>query len=184
MILNPKKRMTPEEALAHKWIKDASKEQISKNVLTRLALFKKPNAFQREILLLLGALLNSKELKEIRETFSAIDIDSSGAISLKELEDAYKQAGQLREDVDEIIKKVDFDHNGEINYSEFITGTLDRNLLSKENLWKGFKYLDTDNFELLTYECLKNTFQRRGDFTLENFNSMMAEVEVQTPLRD
>jgi Ca2+-binding EF-hand superfamily protein len=43
--------------------------------------------------LLLGALLNSKELKEIRETFSAIDQDSSGAISLKELENAFKQAG-------------------------------------------------------------------------------------------
>jgi hypothetical protein len=40
-----KKRMTPEKALAHKWIRDASKEQINKNVLTRLALFKKPNAF-------------------------------------------------------------------------------------------------------------------------------------------
>jgi hypothetical protein len=109
IVPDPKKRMTPEKALAHRWIRDASKEQISKNVLTRLALFKKPNAFQREILLLLGALLNSKELKEIRETFSAIDQDSSGAISLKELENAFKQAGQSREDIDEIIKKVDFD---------------------------------------------------------------------------
>jgi len=35
--------------------------------------------------LLLGALLNSKELKEIRDTFSAIDEDSSGAISMAEL---------------------------------------------------------------------------------------------------
>lgn len=60
---------------------------------------------------MLGALLNSKELKEIRETFSAIDLDSSGAISLKELQNAFKQAGDLRrdEDLDEIIKKVDFD---------------------------------------------------------------------------
>lgn len=74
--------MTPEQALSHKWIRSASKEQISRSVLTRLALFKKPNAFQKEILLLLGALLNSKELKEIRDTFSAIDVDSSGSISL------------------------------------------------------------------------------------------------------
>lgn len=49
--------------------------------------------FQREVLLLLGALLNSKELKEIRETFSAIDVDSSGAISMVELKNAFRQAG-------------------------------------------------------------------------------------------
>lgn len=58
--------------------------------MTRLELFNKPNMFQREVLLLLGALLNSKELKEIRETFSAIDEDSSGAISLKELSNAFR----------------------------------------------------------------------------------------------
>lgn len=57
--------------------------------MSRLALFSKPNVFQREVLLLLGALLNSKDLKEIRETFSAIDIDSSGAITGKELYQAY-----------------------------------------------------------------------------------------------
>lgn len=48
-------------------------------------MFKKPNLFQREILLLLAALLNGKELKEIRETFAAIDSDSSGSISIAEL---------------------------------------------------------------------------------------------------
>ena len=59
-------------------------------MLTRLALFKQPNAFQKEILLLLAALLNSKDLKEIRDTFSAIDVDSSGSISLAELCNAFK----------------------------------------------------------------------------------------------
>ena len=49
------------------------------------------------------------------------------------------------------MKKIDFDENGEINYSEFISGALDRNLLSKENLWKVFKYLDTNNEDKLTY---------------------------------
>ncbi len=64
-----------------------------------------------------------------------------------ELHNAFKQAGDIvkDEDIDEIIKKVDFDQNGEINYSEFISGTLDRKLMSKDNLWKVFKYLDSDN---------------------------------------
>ena len=125
--------------------------------MSRLALFKKPNIFQREILLLLGALLNSKELKEIRDTFAAIDEDSSGAISLQELQNAFRQAGQQRaeEDIGEIISKVDFDQNGEINYSEFISGTLDRQLITRDNLWKVFKYLDHGELDLLSYDSMR-----------------------------
>jgi len=33
--------------------------------------------------------LNSKELKDIRDTFSAIDVDSSGTITLGELSAAF-----------------------------------------------------------------------------------------------
>ena len=112
--------------------------------------------------MLLAALLNGKELKEIRETFAAIDSDSSGSISITELCQAYKEAGgQVLEqdvEVDDIMKRVDFDNNGEINYSEFISGTLDRNLLTKDNLWKVFKYLDIDGQDMLTYESLKHAF--------------------------
>ena len=41
------------------------------------------------------------------------------------------------------MKRVDFDENGEINYSEFISGTMDRTLMSRDNLGKVFKYLDS-----------------------------------------
>jgi Ca2+-binding EF-hand superfamily protein len=58
--------------------------------MQRLAMFKKPSMFQKEILLLIGTLLNSKELKEIRDTFAAIDADSSGTITLAELKLAFK----------------------------------------------------------------------------------------------
>jgi hypothetical protein len=58
--------------------------------MQRLAMFKKPSMFQKEILLLIGTLLNSTELKEIRDTFAAIDADSSGTITLAELKVAFK----------------------------------------------------------------------------------------------
>jgi hypothetical protein len=56
------------------------------------------------------------------------------------------------------MKRVDFDQNGEINYSEFISGSLDRNLFTRDNLWKVFKYLDSQGYELLTYDTLLQSF--------------------------
>ena len=101
-------------------------------------MFKKPSLFQKEILLIIGTLLNSKELKEIRDTFAAIDADSSGTITLDELKAAFKQAGggAVNRAAEEIIRCVDFDENGEINYSEFVSSTLDRSLVSEGNLYK------------------------------------------------
>ena len=54
-----------------------------------------------------------------------------------------------------------------------MSGTLDRNMLCKENLYKVFKYLDTENMELLTYESLKKAFQRKGNFQLDIYNKMV-----------
>lgn len=113
------------------------------------------------MLLLLGALLNSKELKEIRDTFSAIDTDSSGTITLAELSAAFQQAGggESPQNLREIIKRVDFDENGEINYSEFVSSTLDRTLLNRENLLKVFRFLQLNESEPgLTYHSLRAAF--------------------------
>ena len=85
------------------------------------------------------------------------------------------------DDIDDIMKRVDFDENGEINYSEFVSGTLDRSLLSRENLLKVFKYLDSQAHEVLTYDSLMRSFERRGDFNLEEFNKMMAEINILPP---
>ncbi|TNV85162.1 hypothetical protein FGO68_gene11276 [Halteria grandinella] len=184
--LDPKKRLTPEQALSHPWItmeattQQPKLSQASKQVLTRLAMFQKPNLFQKEILLLLGALLNSKQLKEIRDTFSAIDADSSGTITLAELSAAYQQAGgEAPPNLKEIIKRVDFDENGEINYSEFVSSTLDRTLLNRENLLKVYRFLQQDeNEQGLTYHTLRAAFQRKGDFDQKLFDKMMIEIAL------
>ena len=43
------------------------------------------------------------------------------------------------------MQNVDFDGDGEISYSEFLTATLDtKTYLSKENLKVAFKHFDTE----------------------------------------
>lgn len=84
---------------------------------------------------------------------------------MAELSAAYQQAGQEElssspPNLSEIIRRVDFDENGEINYSEFVSGTLDRTLLNRDNLLKVFRFLldSTCQAEVLTYHSLKCAF--------------------------
>ena len=49
-------------------------------------------------------------------------------------------------EVDRIMQHVDIDGNGHIDYSEFITATIDkRKLLSKERLKAAFSIFDRDD---------------------------------------
>ena len=66
------------------------------------------------------------------------------------------------EEIESIIRRVDYDNNGEINYSEFLSGTIDQKLINETNLFQLFKFLDAFNTNYLTKESLAWTFQRAG----------------------
>merc|ERR1712137_590966 len=59
---------------------------------------------------------------ELREAFKVFDNDGSGSISNDELRRVMTGYGEKLsdEEVDEMIKEGDVDHDGEINYEEFI----------------------------------------------------------------
>ena len=90
-----------------------------------------------------------------------MDEDHSGLISIDELKHAYKK--DILPDIEDeqlelIIKRIDYDNNGEINFTEFLSGTLREDNLSKENLEMLFKQLDVLNEECLTKESLLKVF--------------------------
>lgn len=90
------------------------------------------------MLLLLVNQLDDEDLKKNKETFRAIDVDHSGLISTDELKKAFHKIDLHNfsdEAFESMIKRVDYDNNGEINYSEFLSGTIDEIHLSEDNLY-------------------------------------------------
>ena len=61
-----------------------------------------------------------------------------------------------------MIKRVDYDQNGEINYSEFLSGTISDTHFTPENMMLLFKYFDTNNEDLITVQSFEKAFQRSG----------------------
>jgi len=60
--------------------------------------------------------------RELRRFFRALDIDSSGEISIAELESPLLTTGVVSsmKELEDLVKKIDYDHSGEIDLQEFM----------------------------------------------------------------
>lgn len=77
------------------------------------------------------------------------------------------------------MQSVDYDGNGEINYSEFLSGTINESHLTEENLKHLFNYLDANNEKLISKEGLAKVFQRSGKVIDEaEIIEMLKELEI------
>lgn len=72
--------------------------------------------------LILPKRFNDQKRAKFRATFNDFDKDSSGQISTHELKTALNRIGlELTEDhVDSVIKSLDFDQSGQLNFEEFL----------------------------------------------------------------
>jgi calcium-dependent protein kinase len=62
----------------------------------------------------------------LKNAFRELDTDNSGTLSMTEIKSAMMEMKIPQAELEQIFKNVDFNHDGEINYSEFLAVTVDR----------------------------------------------------------
>lgn len=140
---NLKLRMTVEQALEHPWINQKPQEEAGlsearqrrdERVFKRIKELKSLKRLQQEILLILVSLIDENQFQENKHTFQTIDVDHSGSIDKQELKKALTFLLQERfedREFDELVDKLDFDKDGQISYSEFLSCTLAKKHLDR-----------------------------------------------------
>lgn len=131
---NAEKRYTCEKALDHVWIAQHAPKSNNtplSNVQEHLKEFTNNHAFKKAALNIVARSLTDKQIKHLRETFLSLDKDKSGTISKEELEAGLKHTN-LGAEVQEVLKGLDTNGDGTIEYNEFIAGSLDKKEYTKE----------------------------------------------------
>ena len=79
-----------------------------------------------------------------------------------------------------IMKNVDFDNNGFIEFSEFVTASMDkRKMLSQDRLKAAFKIFDTNNNGSISMEEVKALLGHNGVAESdEGFTNMIKEMDI------
>ena len=150
------KRITVKQALHHEFFAGEidinnifEDEVITKNVLNSLRInSRQTSKFYQIVLTYLSYNFADKEhLQKLRNIFYKIDLNMDGKLSREELYTAYKEAkiDISKEELNKIIKFMDFDGNGYIEYEEFIRVTLPKEQLFTDiNLKNAFEMFDKD----------------------------------------
>uniref|UniRef100_A0A5B7AAA8 non-specific serine/threonine protein kinase n=1 Tax=Davidia involucrata TaxID=16924 RepID=A0A5B7AAA8_DAVIN len=178
---DPKKRITSAQVLEHPWIGEASDKPIDSAVLSRMKQFRAMNKLKKLALKVIAENLSEEEIKGLKAMFTNMDTDKSGTITYEELKTGLARLGsKLSEaEVQQLMEAADVDGNGTIDYIEFITATMHRHKLERdEHLYKAFRYFDKDNSGFITRDELETAMKEYGMGDEATIREIISEVDT------
>ena len=166
LVYDKNKRITVEEVLKHEFFADdISPNNIfldeidNKHILLSLKNFSHQSKIYQTVLTFLSYNFADKvELNKLKKIFFRMDVNLDGKLTKDELTIAFKEAGmEIQDDeLTQLIKSVDFNGNGSIEYEEFVRVTIPKEpLFSEENLKHAFDMFDLDKTGIITLNNFK-----------------------------
>lgn len=148
-------RLTAAQALQHSWIQHyrvnpSLSTEVIQTSLAALGSFHAEQKLKQAIMAYIAAQYTSREqTKALTESFKGLDLNGDGRLSREELINGYRATMSGEEaaaTLERVMKTVDCDGSGYVDYSEFILAAInEQTLLSKGNLETAFRSLDCDN---------------------------------------
>mmetsp|Transcript_106141 Transcript_106141/g.165698 ORF Transcript_106141/g.165698 Transcript_106141/m.165698 type:complete len:519 (-) Transcript_106141:164-1720(-) len=148
--MNPKDRFTAEQALNHVWVRNkapaaANVSLTDGKLMDNLKSFRSQNKLKKAALHVIASQLGESQIKALRETFMALDENSDGLLTVNEMKEGLNRCGlkEIPADLQQIMKDVDSDGSGVIDYTEFLAATLDKKVYMAEDVcWQAFRIFD------------------------------------------
>ena len=197
------KRPSAEEALQNVWLineSDNGEVELNKDIIANLSRFRTTLGLQKVTLSFLANQISvNEEIRGLKDEFEKFDVNKDGEISKEELIQCLEVNYPYQEAVNranQIFSEIDFNNDGSINFSEFLTANFKKEkLLSDDALEKTFKLFDLDGNGFITIDELKESMpieitsksgweelieevDKDGDcqISLEEFKEMMVKL--------
>lgn len=148
LSFDEKVRHTAGQALKHTWMEQkAPKAQMQRrgSFVKNLRAFQSQNKFKKAALQVIANQMSEQQIKSLRETFIALDANGDGLLTIAELRDGIGKLGleQVPTDLQQIMEHVDANSSGCIDYTEFISASMDKKTYLQEDVcWAAFRIFD------------------------------------------
>merc|ERR1719460_188504 len=161
LVLDVAKRFSVKQALEHTWVERLAPNSYDKNIsssaVSNLKGFRAQNKLKKAALTVIASELSEESLKELKDMFMSLDSDNDGTLTVEEMRQGMMKAGikDIPPDLMGIMKEVDSDGSGVIDYTEFLAATLSRKQYMQEDIvWSAFRVFDLDGDGQITREEL------------------------------
>src|SRR3989338_3689092 len=127
--------------------------------------------------------LTEEQIEEHRQAFNMFDKDGDGTITAEELGLVLRELGQnpSQAQLNEMIKGVDKDGSGSIEFEEFLQMCQQKTDANgeEEELRAAFKVFDRDGNGFISAQELRGVMQNLGEvLTQEDVDAMIKEADV------
>ena len=114
------------------------------------------------------------------DIFQSLDTNGDGVLSREEIYEGYRLTlgdVEAKKEVERIMKEIDIDGNGTIDYNEFVMAATNRQkMLNKEKLEATFKIFDKDGNGSISKEEIKSLLCARSE-DKKIIDEIMKEVD-------
>jgi calcium-dependent protein kinase len=124
-----------------------SQSRIGQEILSNMVDYNPQKSIQDAVwVFMVSHFAAEEEKRKLTDIYQEIDRDQDGLLNKEEIVEAFKKfeinnSGQ--DDIEDIIKRIDRNDNGTIDYSEFVIAAINKKkLLDKKNLEATFKMID------------------------------------------
>lgn len=187
LVEDPKLRYSAASLLNDAWIKNNAPTakldiNIGIQVINNLRSF---NVNQKltevSISFIVNQLISQEEIKELKNTFLALDKNNDGKLSYKEIIEGYSEVyGEVSAEANviNIFKCLNKNIDSFISYQEFITASIDRTkIITDKKLEAAFNLFDKDGNGSICSQELKHIIGKRFNNNDEYWNNLVKEVD-------
>jgi len=188
LVMDQRTRISAEAALQDPWITRHTAQGPLTSPLTLASLenlkhFRADEKLKQAALsFITSQLLTQEQTAQIRDVFRSLDRNGDGRLSKEELMQAYRQHNteeQTQEIVENVMRKVDVDKNGYIDYSEFLAASIShQTLTSKANLDQAFHLFDKDGSGKISIQEVKEILGGDQQVSDSAWQQIMKEVDA------
>lgn len=153
LVKDPSLRLSAKEAYNHPWIQILSPvpdKPLPIKTYEDISHFVTFNKFKRGTLMFMASKLTEKEISYLKEQFCMIDQDGNGTISRKEFDESFSKISKSisQKELDNVWRVLDMNHNGTIDYSEFICACISGQVVADSGILKSaFEFYDEVKFK-------------------------------------
>mmetsp|Transcript_1047 Transcript_1047/g.932 ORF Transcript_1047/g.932 Transcript_1047/m.932 type:complete len:204 (-) Transcript_1047:102-713(-) len=185
--MNPRERYTAEQALNHPWVRNhapgAEDVPLEGAQMNNLKSFRSLNKLKKAALNIIAQQMPDEEIAQLKKVFTSMDKNGDGQLTVQEMLEGIQKSGlkDVPEDLMDIMKQVDSDGSGVIDYTEFLAATLDKKkYIQEDRLWGAFRVFDRDGDGKITRQELAEVLNNGdvGDIVDGHIDEILKQADA------